>query len=90
MKLSTNAEPLSHTEGGLAASTGLPRQTISAARKSGELRAIKSGRRYIILHEDALAWLRKCREKGEIPAPTSEADREKLAELNRARRAQTA
>jgi hypothetical protein len=80
-------ESLSFNEGDLAAASGVPRQTIAAARKVGELQAIKSGRRWIILREDALAWLRRCKERGSIPAPVSNTDREKLAALNRARRA---
>jgi excisionase family DNA binding protein len=84
------SEQLSYTEGGASDASGLPRQTICAARKSGELRAMKSGRRWIILREDLLAWLKHCRERGEIPTPISQADRERLAELNRARRQSTA
>jgi excisionase family DNA binding protein len=81
--------PLSFNEGDLADASGLPRQTIAAARKSGELPATKSGRRWIILREDAEAWLRRCRAQGEIPTPISQADRARLAELNRTRKAVT-
>ena len=80
-------EQLAFTEGGLADACGLPRQTVSAARKSGELPAVKSGRRWIITREDAAAWLRRCQLRGGIPSPVSQADRERLAEMNRARKA---
>lgn len=86
MKHTIPLEQLAYTEGSAAAAIFVPRQTISAARKSGELRAMKSGRRWIILREDLVSWLKRCRERGEIPTPLSQADRERLATLNCARR----
>lgn len=79
-------ESVAFTAGGAATATGLPRQQIDHAIRTGALPATKSGRRQIVLKEDLLAWLRRCREQGAIPSPTTQADREKLAALNRARR----
>ena len=78
-------QSLAFTEGGLARASDLPRQTIAAARRRGDLKAIKSGRRWIILREDAEIWLRRCRDVGVIEAPIAEADRKRLADLNRGR-----
>lgn len=78
-------ESLAFTAGGLAAACDLPRQTVDHAIRSGALTAIKSGRRWLVFREDAIAWLKSCREQGRIPAPISQKDREKLAALNRAR-----
>lgn len=83
-------ETVAFTAGGAAEACGLPRQQIDHAIKVGELPATKSGRRMIVLKEDLLAWLRQCREHGRIPAPISDASREKLAALNRARSSQSA
>src|SRR5262245_58441815 len=69
-----------------ATSCELPRQQADHAIKRGELKAMKSGKRWIILREDLLAWLHKCRDKGEIQAPITQRDREMLAALNRSRR----
>ncbi len=80
-------EAISYTRAGAAAATGLPGGTIDLAIAQGELKAIKSGRRLVILREDLEAWLRRCREKGAIPSPTpTQADRERLASLNQARK----
>lgn len=80
------SESLAYTAGGAAAACGLPRQSVDHAIKTGELPAMRSGRRYIVLREDVLAWLRRCRDRGEIPVPVNQADRERLAGLNRARK----
>ena len=66
--------------------SGLPNHTIDLAIKSGELPVTKSGRRVIILREDLVAWLHRCKARGSIPTPVSDADRERLAALNRARK----
>lgn len=79
---------LSYTRGGACNATGLPLTTIDLAIAQGELKAIKSGRRLVIMAEDLQAWLRRCRDRGAIPSPApSAADKERLAALNRARRA---
>ena len=83
-------QAIARTAAKAAEACGLPRQTIDAAIKSGDLQATKSGRRYIVLTEDLIAWLRRCRERGEIPSPIKPGDRERLAELNRARRGEQA
>jgi excisionase family DNA binding protein len=83
-------EQLAYTEGDAATACGVPRATIREGRRSGKLRAVKSGRRWVILREDLLAWLQHCRERGEIPTPVSAADRERFAALNLARRRQAA
>ena len=83
----TESPAISYTRAGACAATGLPGGTIDLAIAQGELKAIKSGRRLVIMAEDLQAWLRRCRERGEIPSPTpSQADRERLAALNKARR----
>jgi hypothetical protein len=79
-------ESLGFTAGSLAASIGVPRQQVDYAIRTGRLRAIKSGRRWIVLKDDALAWLKLCREEGGIPSPVTQADKDKFAALNRARR----
>lgn len=81
---------VSYTRASAAAATGLPGVTIDLAIRTGELPAVKSGRRLIILKEDLIAWLRRCRERGSIPSPISDDDRERLADLNRARKARNA
>lgn len=81
--LASTTERLSDTAGGTAEAAGVPRRFVDAAIKDGSLPAFKCGRRYIVLREDALAWLRKLRQAGEIRAPLSQTAREKLAELNR-------
>lgn len=88
MKPST--ECIAYTAASAAEASGLPRCTVDLAIKQGELQATKSGRRLIILREDLLDWLRRCRERGAIPSPISQADRERLAELNRTRRTKAA
>lgn len=81
------ASTLSYTRASACTATGLPGATIDLAIANGELKAIKSGRRYIILAEDLQAWLRRCRDRGGIPSPApSQADRERLADLNRTRK----
>jgi excisionase family DNA binding protein len=80
-------ESLGFSAGNLAKSLDVPRKQVDHAIKTGSLKAIRSGRRWIILKDDALAWLAECRKQGAIPAPVSGADREKLAKLNRARTA---
>jgi hypothetical protein len=85
-----SVESLAFTAGSLTKATDVARQAVDLAIKTGALKATKSGRRWIILREDAIAWLKRCREQGEIPSPISQADREKLAELNRMRRGQAA
>jgi len=79
-------EQLGFTAGGLADSIQSPRRQVDLAIRTGDLKAIRSGRRFIILRQDADDWLRRCRERGEIPTPVTPGDREKFAELNRARR----
>jgi excisionase family DNA binding protein len=70
-------------------SSGVPGHTLDQAIDAGELPATRSGRRLIILREDLLHWLRRCRDRGEIPLRSpSEAGRNRLADLNRARKAQ--
>lgn len=76
---------LSYTIHSASGSTGLPPITISEAIKRGELPAIKSGRRYIILADDLRDWLRKAKERGVLPGRIDDAGRERLAELNRSR-----
>jgi len=83
-------QPISFTRGAAVEATGVPGVTIDKAIDDGELIAIRSGRRLIILREDLEAWLRRCRAKGEIPTPISDRDRERLAELNRGRRRKVA
>lgn len=90
MKSVAIQQAVAYTAQRAAEASGLPRQTIDAAIKAGELQATKSGRRHIVLAEDLVAWLKRCRERGEIPSPVKPGDRERLAELNRARRASTA
>jgi len=90
MKTLTIETAVAFSAAGAAAASDLPRQQIDHAIKIGALRAVKSGRRMIILRDDLLTWLRKCAEQGEIPNPTSSVDREKLAELNRKRREEAA
>lgn len=80
-------EQLSYTGGSAAKATDLPRQTIDAAVKSGELPAVKAGKRFIILRTDLLAWLERCKQRGAFPSFTTDDDRERLAQLNRARKA---
>ena len=83
----TSEQAISYTRAGACVATGLPGATVDLAIASGDLKAIRSGRRLIILAEDLQAWLRRCRERGEIPTPQpSQADRERLAALNRARK----
>lgn len=76
---------LSYTIHSAAESTGLPLITISDAIKRGELQAIKSGRRYIILADDLRDWLLKAKERGNIPGRIDDDGRKRLAELNRSR-----
>lgn len=67
--------------------TPLPGQTIDFAIRNGELPAIRSGRRLIILREDLVAWLHKCRARGQIPVPNpSQAERERFVAMNRGRK----
>jgi excisionase family DNA binding protein len=73
---------VSYTQDTAGKRTGLPVQTINAAIRRRELPAIRSGRRYIILHDDLVAWLRQCKERGTIPPPIDAEGRERLAELN--------
>jgi excisionase family DNA binding protein len=79
-------EPVAHTRSEAIIVSRVPGHTLDDAIEKGELRATRSGRRLIILREDLLEWLRKCRDRGEIPPrlPT-EADRARLAKLNRER-----
>lgn len=71
-----------------AETSGQPRQTVDYAIKIGELRATKSGNRFVILREDLLAWLRMCRDRGYFARPgVTQQDRERLASLNRSKRA---
>lgn len=68
-----------------ASACDLPRQTVDHAIRVGDLPAVRSGRRIVVLRDDLIAWLMRCRERGEIPAPISDSDRQRLAELNRRR-----
>ncbi|MFZ5556812.1 MAG: helix-turn-helix domain-containing protein [Pseudomonadota bacterium] len=79
------ATKLAYTQSALAAAADVPVPQIRDAIRTGELPAVRSGRRTLILAEDAVAWLRRCRERGHIPAPVTDRDRERLAELNRRR-----
>lgn len=81
-----STQKISFTRNAAIEATGLPGQTIDLAIADGELPVLRSGRRLIIMREDLEAWLRRCRQKGQIPAPITTADRERLAELNRMRR----
>ncbi len=85
MKTTDLSFPVAFTAGAAAEAAGLPRCTVDYAIQQGDLPAAKSGRRLIVLREDLMAWLRRCRDKGNIPTPVSDADRERLAELNRNR-----
>ncbi len=79
--------PVAYTRAAAAAATNLPGATLDLAIKTGELPAVRSGRRLIILQEDLIAWLRRCRARGAVPTPApSQTDRERLAGLNRARK----
>ena len=79
-------QALAYNRASAAAASGVPCQTLDVAIKAGELPSIKSGRRIVILREDLVAWLHRCKARGTIPAPVSDADRERLAALNRARK----
>jgi excisionase family DNA binding protein len=88
MKKTPSIDPqqLAFTRASSAQATGLPLTTIDLAIANHELPATRSGRRLIILREDLIDWLRRGRERGAIaPRPPSQADKERLAELNRAR-----
>jgi excisionase family DNA binding protein len=88
MKTTPTQPAISYTRSSACAATGLPGATIDLAINTGELKAIKSGRRLVILAEDLQAWLRRCRERGEIPVPRPSGESlERLAALNRARKA---
>ena len=76
---------LSYTISAASEGTGIPKVTISDAITRGELPAIKSGRRYIILADDLRAWLLKAKERGNIPGRIDDEGRQRLAELNRSR-----
>jgi excisionase family DNA binding protein len=81
------SQQLAFTRASAMQATGLPGHTIDDAIANGELLATRSGRRLIILREDLVEWLRRCRTKGEIPSRvTSDADKERLAQLNRERK----
>jgi len=82
----TKPQQLAYTERSAAEATSLPSVNVKHAITSGDLPATKSGRRWIILHEDLVTWLRTCKTRGSIPTPVSDADRERLAALNRARK----
>jgi len=84
--IESQQQAVAYNRASAAAASGVPCQTIDKAINDGELTAIKSGRRRIILREDLLAWLRKCKERGSIPTPVSDADRERFAALNKARK----
>lgn len=71
-----------------AAASDNPRQVLDYGISIGELRATRSGNRYIILHEDLVAWLRMCRDRGYFARPgVTQKDRQRLAALNRSKRA---
>jgi excisionase family DNA binding protein len=79
-------EVVAYNRAGASAATGVPAQTLDKAIKDGELPAMTSGRQRIILKADLIAWLLKCKQQGSIPAPVSDADRERFAALNKARK----
>lgn len=80
------AETLAYTRASAAAAAGVPAVTIDVAIESKELTAIRSGRRLVILREDLLNWLKLCKARGSMPSHVTQNDRERLAELNRARK----
>jgi len=78
---------IAYTRAKAAQTCGLPGKTIDEAIRSGELPATKSGRRLIILAEDIQAWLRRCKDRGEIPPRAiDDSDRTRLAACNRGKR----
>jgi excisionase family DNA binding protein len=79
-------EALAYTRRSAAAAVGVPGKTIDLAIETGELPAIRSGRRLVILKSDLLAWLHRCKTRGVIPARVTDDDRQRLALLNRERR----
>ena len=83
-------QALAYNRATAAAASGIPTHTLDLAIKAGEIPVIKSGRRLIILRDDLVAWLGLCKQRGSIPVPTTDADRERLADLNRARKAKAA
>jgi excisionase family DNA binding protein len=83
-----NTAPVSYTRSGAIIASGLHGATIEKAIDDGELKAIRSGRRLIILAEDLVAWLRRGRDRGEIATPRpDQAANQRLAEENRKRKA---
>lgn len=84
-------ERLSYTRAGAIEATGLAPQTIDKAIADGELVALRSGRRLIILADELRDWLKRCRAKGIIPTPKpTQDDNARLAEKNRQRKEEAA
>jgi hypothetical protein len=54
--------PLAHSIPGLAKSSGLSRTTLYKAIKNNQLMTKKFGSRTFVLHEEALRFLRGCRD----------------------------
>jgi len=79
---------LAFNESDAVKATGIKRPTLVNQRLSGRIKAIRCGRSWLYLRDDLLALLREYQKVGRIEAPTTPDDRERLAELNRARRAQ--
>lgn len=54
---SAGADVLAYGVEGLARATDVSQRTIRAAISRGDLRAVKVGRRVLVLRDDALRWL---------------------------------
>lgn len=63
------ATPIAHTVGRLAALADLPEDEIRKAIHKRELPSLLVRRRRIILHDDAVAWLMRCRIAHERQGP---------------------
>jgi excisionase family DNA binding protein len=85
----TNTTQLAYTASQAAQACGLPRSTVELAIGQGHLPAMRSGRRHVILATDLTTWLMNCKRIGCIPTRTvTDSDRERLADLNKRRRAE--
>lgn len=88
--MANETDHLAHTRGTASTAAKVPGKVIDRAIKLGELKAVKCGRRYIILSTDLRAWLELCKQRGHFPSSVTDNDRERLASLNRARKATAA